>query len=236
MTDERSERLHRIVRSRMKGLTVALESLYDPGNRSAIYRSAEAFGLRDVHVIKPESAFKPHARAVSKGAEKWIDIHNWDEPTACVSHLKSQGFTVFAADLQAARPLNTINFTRPVALVFGSELHGISDEMRDACDGTFLIPMAGFTVSFNVSVAAAIALQHARQERERALGGLTDLTPQEADAMLEDFARRSSRWLHRVQGRGPNKDARATWKDSQRVAAERVASDAAEQAAKADAE
>lgn len=213
MTPDRIERLHAVVGSRMKGLTVALEGLYDAGNRSAVYRSAEAFGLRDVHIIRPETTQKPHARSVSRGAEKWVDLYEYDSPGACVETLRAQGFSVYAADLRAARPLHTIDFAKPVALVFGNERHGISAALRDACDGAFVIPMAGFTQSFNVSVAAALALAHARRERERALGSTTDLSPEEAAAMLDDFARRSSRWLHRLQGRGRGKDARSnSWK------------------------
>lgn len=207
MLPERVERLRRVVRTRMNGLTVVLEGLYDAGNRSAIYRSAEAFGLREIHVVHPEVATKPHARAVSRGAEKWMDIREWGSTPGCVASLRAAGFTIWAADLAAARPLHTLDFTRPVALAFGSEHHGISDELRAAADGTFVIPMAGFTDSFNVSVAAAISLQHARVERERALGAVTDLTAEEQDALLHEFADRSSRWLHRLQGRGPGKDA-----------------------------
>lgn len=206
MRPERIERLRRVVGRRMKGLTVVLEDLYDAGNRSAVYRSAEAFGVRDVHVIRPETATKPHARAVSRGAEKWIDIQEWEDTERCVAALQRDGFAVFAADLRAARPLQTIDFGRPVALVFGSEQRGITDAMRRAVDGTFVIPMAGFTSSFNVSVAASIALQHARVERERALGAETDLDAHERARMLHDFAERSSRWLRRTQKRGVGKE------------------------------
>lgn len=209
MHPARADRLRQVVRTRMKGLTVVLEALYDPGNRSAVYRTAEAFGLTDVHVVHPDVATKPHARSVSRGAEKWIDIHEHEDPVECVGALREKGFVVYAADLEAARPLEALDFTTPVALVFGNEHEGITDVMRRAVDGTFVIPMAGFTGSFNVSVAASIALQHARIERERALGARGDLTIEEQESLLLEFARRSAKWLRRLQGRGPGKESGA---------------------------
>ena len=186
---------------------MVLEGLYDAGNRSAVYRSAEAYGLRDVHIIHPDSAQKPHARAVSRGAEKWLHLHQHASSLDCVSALRSAGFAVYAADLEAAAPLHSLDFSRPTALVFGNEREGISEKMREIADGCFLIPMAGFTSSFNISVAAAISLSHARLARERAIGATTDLEPAEARALLHEFALRSSRWLQRIQERGPRKDS-----------------------------
>lgn len=198
LTPERMQRLRDVVNVRMKGLTVVLECIYDAGNRSAVYRTAEGHGLVDVHVVRPDYATKPHARQVSRGAEKWLHRHEWDGATPCVEALRRSGFQVFAADLASARPLQAIDFSRPTALVFGNEKYGITQEMRDACDGGFLIPMRGFAQSFNISVAAAISVAHARVERERAIGARTDLESDEALQLLAEFVAKSPKWLGRV--------------------------------------
>lgn len=195
MSDRRAARFRQVVSQRMSGLTVVLEGLYDPGNRSAVYRSAEANGLLDVHVVNPDAAVKRHARQVSRGAEKWIHIHEWETAEPCVRSLQDRGFTVLAADLQAARPLNSIDFSRPVALVFGNERNGITQEMRDLADGSFVVPMRGFAESYNISVAAALAVTHARAARERALGAVTDLAPDVRDALLLEYAEKGIHWL-----------------------------------------
>ncbi len=195
MSERRAARFRQIVSQRMDGLTVVLESLYDPGNRSAVYRTAEANGLLDVHVVNPDAAVKRHARQVSKGAEKWIHIHEWETAEPCVSSLKANGYDVFVADLRAARPLRSIDFSRKVALVFGNEKNGITDEMRGLADGGFIVPMRGFAESYNISVAAALAVSHARQARERALGALTDIDPVRRDALLLEYAERGIHWL-----------------------------------------
>ena len=195
MSDRRARRFREVVTRRMKGLTVVLEGLYDPGNRSAVYRSAEANGLLDVHVVNPDAAIKRHARQVSRGAEKWLHIHEWPTAPPCIESLRAEGFSVFAADLRAARPLASIDFSRPVALVFGNERNGITDEMRELSDGGFVVPMRGFAESYNISVAAALAVTHAREARERALGRLGDLDPATADALLLEYAEKGIHWL-----------------------------------------
>ena len=195
MSDRRAARFRQVVAQRMSGLTVVLEGLYDPGNRSAVYRSAEANGLLDVHVVNPKAAVKRHARAVSKGAEKWLHIHEWETAQPCIESLRSRGFVVYTADLCASRPLSSIDFGDPVALVFGNERNGITEEMRELSDGGFVVPMQGFAGSYNISVAAALAVTHARVARERALGACTDLEPEVRDALLLEYVEKGINWL-----------------------------------------
>jgi tRNA (guanosine-2'-O-)-methyltransferase len=198
LTPERVKRMQTAVSQRMQGLTVVLEALYDPGNRSAVYRTAEAHGLLDVHVVRPENATKSQARQVSRGAEKWLHIHEHARPVDIIPELQAKGMQVVAADLTNAGPLHGVRFDRPTALVFGNERDGISPEMRKLCDGAFMIPMRGLMQSFNISVAAAIALSHARRARERAIGAQTDLSADERTMLLAEYLERSGHWLKRM--------------------------------------
>jgi len=191
--DERFERLQNAANHRMRGLTVVLESLYDPGNQGAVFRSSDAHGLTDVHVIKPENATKLHARNVSRGAEKWLNVHTYDDASTCIDQLKAQGFQIAVADLEAASPLRSLNFSKPTAVVFGSERFGVSERMREYADIRFQIPMHGFVQSLNISVAAAITLNVARQGRERALGAMTDLSTEERLRLIAYWMRSSIR-------------------------------------------
>ncbi len=191
MLQERFDTLTTALATRMRGLTVVLESLYDPGNQAAVFRSADAFGLTDVHIIKPQNATKTSARAVSRGAEKWLDLHKWKSTEACVEQLRKQGFTIAVSDLEAASPLESLNFSKPTAIVFGSERWGVSDAMRASADVRFKIPMRGFVQSYNISVAAALTLHTARQGRERALGAITDLPIDMQERLLARWMRRS---------------------------------------------
>lgn len=193
LTPERFARVVDVVRRRMCGITVVLENTYDPGNRNAVYRSAEGHGLTEVHLVRPELAQKRTARSVSRGAEKWLDVHAHAGTQEAVAVLKARGFRVAVADLRAAVPLQSLSFAEPTAIVFGNEKDGISEEMRSLADQAFVIPMLGFAGSYNVSVAAAMTLSWARLSRERALGRETDLTPAEADDLLFDYLMRAAK-------------------------------------------
>jgi len=199
ITPRRLARLREVVGTRMSGITVVLEELYDAGNRAAVYRSAEGFGLLDVHVVKPEAARKPRARQVSRGSEKWLRIHEHPSATATCDALRAQGFRIAVSDLTAARPLHTLDFSSQVALVFGNEHAGISDEMRAHADEAFSIPMCGFTQSYNISVAAGITLAHARRAREQSLGAVSDLSPEARAQLFDAYVRQSALWMRRDQ-------------------------------------
>jgi len=197
--DERIERLRFGTAHRMRGIAVVLDALYDPGNRSSIYRTAEGLGLLDVHLVRPEAAWKEHARSVSRGAEKWLSLHHWRSAADCAYALRAQGMQILCADASVTNDLTPFDLQRPTALVFGNEHDGVSSAMRAAADGFFAIPMRGFAGSFNVGVAAGLALHSARVARERALGSTTDLDEHARMTLLVDYATRSSLWMRRLE-------------------------------------
>lgn len=173
----------------MHGICVGLEGLYDPGNRSSIYRSAEGLGLYCIDVIYPEAARKSQARQVSRGAEKWIEVRTHKTTALGIASLRERGYQIAAADLEHAQPLEAVDFARPTALVFGNERDGISDELRQAADCRFRLPMQGFAESFNVSVAAAMSMSIARTLRERAIGAATDLDEDQRRSLRARYLR-----------------------------------------------
>ena len=198
LTPERLSRLRQAAECRMAGLTVALESLYDPGNRAAVYRSAEAFGLVDVHVINRDAGQKPGARLVSRGTEKWLNLIEHATTSDAIRAFRDRKLRVFGAAMHGSQSLWQLPFDAPAVLVFGNEHRGLSDEMLAACDQVFHIPMYGLAESLNISNAAAIAVAHARHAREVALQARTDLSPDERDALFDDYVRRTARWIKPV--------------------------------------
>ncbi|MHB1847095.1 MAG: TrmH family RNA methyltransferase [Deltaproteobacteria bacterium] len=186
LLERRLERIEEVVRGRTRALTVVLEGLHDPHNLAAILRTAEGLGLQDVHVVEGPAGFRPNP-AVTQGADKWLTLTRHPNPAACVAALHARGYRVLASLLSdGALPLHDVPFTEQVALVFGNEHGGVSDEMARASDGHFRIPMAGFAQSFNVSVAAAIALWTGVDARRRA-GLAGDLDPDEKAALRARF-------------------------------------------------
>lgn len=172
LTPERWARIQQVVAARTCDVVPVLENIYDRGNTSAVFRSAEAMGFQVVHLIEPSEKFK-EANRVTAGADKWLDVVRWKDTRACVLRLKEQGYQILATHLDAsARPLADMDLTKPTAIVFGNEKDGISREMQELADQTVVLPMRGFVQSYNISVAAAIAFQTMMSARETArLGG-----------------------------------------------------------------
>lgn len=166
ITEERKSRIQNVVGRRSTGVITILEDLYDRGNVSAVMRSIEAMGYLDVHLIEKSEQFKK-ANRVTKGADKWINVRKWVSTSECVQGLKSKGIKIYATHLQGAVPISDLDFSDPCAIVLGNEADGISEEMAELADQNFIIPMQGFVQSFNISVAAAICLYHARSAQDQ---------------------------------------------------------------------
>jgi tRNA (guanosine-2'-O-)-methyltransferase len=193
LTARRRERIAEVVAGRTKRLVPVVEGLVNTGNVSAVMRSAEALGCQALHVVRGEGEqrFKRSQRT-SQGAQKWLDLVRWEEAEACAAHFREHGVQVVATALASgAVPIGEIDFARPTALVFGNEEGGVSDAMRRAADRTCIVPLPGFTESFNVSVAAAVALHYARRAQDdgKALRG--DLSEAERERLTARFYLRS---------------------------------------------
>jgi tRNA (guanosine-2'-O-)-methyltransferase len=188
LVPERKARIDEVVANRTRTLTVVMEAFCDPQNVNAVLRTCEAFGIQELHAI--EGPMKPYDRnkKISQNADKWLDVHRWKSTAECLGHLRGQGFAIYVTHLdRATRPLGELSFAGKVALVFGNESRGVSDEAARLADATFAIPMRGFVQSFNVSVAAAITIAKAVERREAERGRHGDLSEAEAAALRERF-------------------------------------------------
>jgi tRNA (guanosine-2'-O-)-methyltransferase len=182
----RKARIDEVVARRTRGLTLVLESVHDPHNLAAVLRTAEGLGLQDVHVVEAPSGFRPSA-AVTQGADKWLDLHRHREVEGCIRALRASGHRLFGSRLTGdAVDVEALPFAEKLALVFGNEHAGLTEDFSRCCDGFFRIPMAGFAQSFNVSVAVGVSLATATLARRRlGLGG--DLSDAEQDALRRRF-------------------------------------------------
>lgn len=185
---ERRARIEAVVANRTRTLTVVMEAFCDPQNVNAVLRTCEAFGVQTLHAV--EGPMKPYDRnkKISQNADKWLDVRRWSSTTECLSHLRAEGFAIYATHLgERSRPMAGLSFAGKVALVFGNEQRGVSDEALALADACYAIPMRGFVQSLNVSVAAAISLAHAVERREAERGRHGDLPEGEAQALRERF-------------------------------------------------
>lgn len=177
LTAERIERISSVMPERTFNIAVVGEHLHDIGNISAVMRSAESFGFLPFHIIEQANAKYKRTDRISKGSEKWLDIHRSKDTRECLRGLKAQGYQIVVTSLEGSQPLNTVDFSKPTAVVLGNEKDGVSRVAIEESDIRAVIPMNGFTQSFNISVAAAIIFYHAFTDRVKKLGRSGDLSP-----------------------------------------------------------
>ncbi|MFL5310793.1 MAG: TrmH family RNA methyltransferase [Myxococcales bacterium] len=200
LTPQRLGRIDAVVAARLRSVTVVLDRLLDAHNVAAVLRSAEGLGLSRVHVVPHDARDDAAHRRVTQDAHKWLDVEMHASGAEAARALAGQGFAVYAGHLDpTARPYTGIAADRPVALLFGNEHEGPSAETLSACAGAFRIPMAGFTQSFNVSVAAGIALSQICAARRAFLRVPGDLPPEERRALRSRFLRLAAKLARRVK-------------------------------------
>jgi len=192
LTTERKDRIERVLNGRTRAIATVVEGVLNTGNVSAVMRTAEALGFQNFHVVTNDQPFK-HSRRTSSGAEKWLDVSVWDHPQACVDHLHENGYRVLVTHLDArATPIESCDFATKTALVFGNELNGVSQGMLSLADEACFLPIEGFVQSYNISVAAAMALFQAHRLRTGRLGSSGDLTEADKLTLRASFYIRAS--------------------------------------------
>ena len=186
LTEDRRAKIARVVAGRTYSVVPVLEGLFDRGNVSAVVRSAEAMGCQSLHVIETAKKFKKAIR-VTQGAEKWLDLTTWQATAPCVTWLRDRGYRIAAAHVEDATPITEVSFAEPTALFFGNEHDGLSSELLDTADVRVAVPMSGFTQSYNISVAAALAFYHITRDRTDRLGAHGDLTEHEQRCLTASY-------------------------------------------------
>ena len=188
-TERRRAKLERVLRWRQKDLTLVLANIHDPHNVSAIYRSADAFGVAALHLYYTDTAFPELGKKSSASARKWVESVRHRSAEELYAALKAGGHQILATSCTPeSKPLGAYDFTKPTAVIMGNEHSGVPAELNSLVDGEVYIPMYGMIQSFNVSVAAAVILSEASRQRVQA--GMYDrpsYPPDELAARLEAF-------------------------------------------------
>ena len=164
LTDERLRKIEHFSQESSDFVLPVMEDVYQFRNAAAIVRSVEACGFHHVVALEEENVFNPNLK-VTKGAETWVKVEKMPNNLDSLKEIKNRGYKILAVSPENnATMLADYEVKEPIALVFGTELEGVSDEILDFADETLAIPMYGFTKSFNVSVAAAICMYELKQK------------------------------------------------------------------------
>ena len=152
------------------GLIVALDGVTDPRNLGAVVRSVGAFGGHGVVVPQRRSAgMTAVAWRTSAGVAARLPVARATNLTRTLREYATAGFMIAGLDAEGSVSLDDFELaTDPLLLVIGSEGKGLSRLVKQTCDVTVSIPMAGPVESLNASVAAGVVLAEvARQRRLR---------------------------------------------------------------------
>ena len=160
LTENRRERFKNVLAQRTKHFTVATEDVYQLHNTSAVIRSCDVFGIQEVNIVEEINA-KRIDREIAMGAQKWVDLNRYHTTKSCIDDLRSKGYQIVATSPHVKdSALIDSDISKKSCFFFGRETEGLSQQVLDEADCFLKIPMFGFTESLNISVAAAIILQH----------------------------------------------------------------------------
>ena len=171
MTPERKNKLLKVLNKRQPDLTVVMENVQDPHNISAVMRTCDAVGIQDIFIITTKiPRHKKFGAKSSSSAAKWLTVHTFDDVTECYQTLRNKYKKIYTNHLGTnAEPLYSLDFVNnSIALVFGNEHEGVSDEARQLADGNFIIPQVGIIQSLNISVACAVSIYEAFRQKQQA--------------------------------------------------------------------
>ncbi|OZC03617.1 TrmH family RNA methyltransferase [Rubricoccus marinus] len=210
VTEARMATIERVIAARTFSVLPVLERVHDPGNVNAVFRSAEGLGYGAAALVDLQgdagalveqyedgaddaslASERPIRRRQSQGAHKWLHVETHATAAAFAESARARGYRIAVTALREdAVPIGDLDFSVPTAIVFGAEKDGASGAMLDLADEAVLLPLDGFVQSYNVSVAAALALYHARQDRIARLGAHGDLTPEERQLLTAHYVAR----------------------------------------------
>lgn len=171
VTERRRTLLTEVAAKRTRHFCMVLEDLFDPHNISAVIRTAEVFGLQDVHVIEEVNPYKVN-KSILKGSFKWMTISLYAKRKTCLERLRKEGYKIAVASTNTENSVLDLDLSKPTAFYLGSEFHGNHPDTLAAADCEFKLPQYGITESMNVSVAGGVLMAYLdmfmqREGRER---------------------------------------------------------------------
>lgn len=221
VTENRLELFHRILSDRTRYITVVLEDIYQSHNASAVMRTCDCTGIQDIHIVEESNDHEVNPD-VSLGSNKWLtiqyygegeesrqELHNrkpdqagGEQITRAIRGLKEKGYRIVATSPhKAGITPETFDLEKgKVALLFGTELNGLSDQALDLADEFIQIPMVGFTESYNISVSAAVILTRLRSRlTESSLNWR--IGEEEKGPILLDWLRNTIRMAEQIENK-----------------------------------
>jgi len=171
VTENRLSLFMKVLGERTRYITVLLEDIYQSQNASAVLRTCDCTGIQDVHIVEQQNEYEIN-RDVALGSNQWLSLHYYNKSAdtiySAVEALKKKGYRIVATSphKEGSTP-ESFNLEKgKAAMMFGTELSGLTERALELADEFIQIPMVGFTESYNISVSAALALYSLRKRLE----------------------------------------------------------------------
>lgn len=203
ITENRLSLFKKVLGERSRYITVLLEDIYQSQNASAVLRTCDCTGIQDVHIVEQQNEYEIN-RDVALGSNQWLSLHYYNEGSdnifSAVQALKKQGYRIVATSphKEGVTPESFDLDKGKAALLFGTELNGLTERALELADEFIQIPMVGFTESYNISVSAALALYSLRKRME---GSLLDwkISEDEQNELLLNWLRNSIKMSGQIE-------------------------------------
>jgi tRNA (guanosine-2'-O-)-methyltransferase len=163
ISENKKNKFEEIILQRTRYVTVVLEDIFQPHNASAVLRSCDVFGIQDVHIIENNNKYEINPD-VALGSTKWLNLYKYNKAenntAECLQKLRKSGYRIIATTPhQNDETPEGLPLDHKIALVFGTEMQGLTPSVLEMADGFVKIPMYGFTESLNISVSAALLVR-----------------------------------------------------------------------------
>jgi tRNA (guanosine-2'-O-)-methyltransferase len=215
-------KFEKVIAQRQFNLSVILENVHDPHNIGAVMRSCDAVGIQEIFVLYTDSGLTEEniiaGKNSSSSARKWVDLHYFTDPKQCFEIVKKKYKKVFCTSFSHdAKGLYEMDLTESIALLFGNEHAGVSEEALKYCDGNFIIPQMGMVESLNISVACAVSLyEAARQRMEKNLYNINPSgSKSQRKQLLAEFIKRHELALEKRKTKNAEKNSGVINKSNQ---------------------
>ena len=182
-----------IIKNRSRHLTVVMEDIFQSQNASAVLRSADCFGIQDVHIIENQNEYTLNPQ-VALGSSKWLSLYKYNSEKnntqVAYENLRKNGYQIVATTPHLNDvSLNELDISKKTALVFGTEMQGLSTYAIENADIHMKIPMYGFTESFNISVSAALCMHFLSEKMRNSNENDWQLSDSEKNEILLSWAK-----------------------------------------------
>lgn len=190
VTDKRKECFLQLIKNRTRYLCLALENIYQSQNASAVLRTADCFGIQDVHIIENYNNYTLNPD-VSLGAEKWLNLYKYNNDDQnnslrCIQALRAKDYRIVATTPHTTDTLLTeFPLDKKTAVFFGTEMQGLSPIVMENADAFMKIPMYGFTESFNISVSVALSVFHLSEKGRNSITNWSLSEEEQMETLLQ---------------------------------------------------